>query len=169
MHRIALNGPTTVLKRGGERERTRILNFMLEKVPKPYALWRMGTISQRHGPTCTTISCRCNDAGAGSGGADRHQRRPTAVYQLDKGQLPFAAKFVPSVKNRPQNGAGCGNPSVPTGIRRVLLQRYAVCEDGDEVALKQDDGAEHFSGVTGCQCTAKVYAVAQFISLSSRS
>lgn len=130
-------------QRGGERERTRILNFMLEKNPeKPYALWQMGdNISNVTDPLCT-ISCPFVMTLAleveEQAGAQREANRK--FIQLDKkANSPFA-KFVPSVKKQAAEWGGL-RESLSTNqdsLARFYFNVTLFCEDRDEVALETE-------------------------------
>ena len=130
-------------RRGGERERTRILNFMLEKNPeKPYALWQMGdNISNVTDPLCT-ISCPFVMTLAleveEQAGTQREANRK--FIQLDKkANSPFA-KFVPSVKKQAAEWGGL-RESLSTNqdsLARFYFNVTLFCEDRDEVALETE-------------------------------
>lgn len=130
-------------QRGGERERTRILNFMLEKNPeKPYALWQMGdNISNVTDPLCT-ISCPFVMTLAleveEQAGTQREANRK--FIQLDKkANSPFA-KFVPSVKKQAAEWGGL-RESLSTNqdsLARFYFNVTLFCEDRDEVALETE-------------------------------
>lgn len=130
-------------RRGGERERTRILNFMLEKNPeKPYALWQMGdNISNVTDPLCS-ISCPFVMTLAleveEQAGTQREANRK--FIQLDKkANSPFA-KFVPSVKKQAAEWGGL-RESLSTNqdsLARFYFNVTLFCEDRDEVALETE-------------------------------
>lgn len=130
-------------QRGGERERTRILNFMLEKNPeKPYALWQMGdNISNVTDPLCTiscpfvmTLTLEVEE----QAGTQREANRK--FIQLDKkANSPFA-KFVPSVKKQAAEWGGL-RESLSTNqdsLARFYFNVTLFCEDRDEVALETE-------------------------------
>ncbi|EAY0560434.1 type IV secretion system protein TraC [Salmonella enterica] len=128
---------------GGERERTRILNYMLEKNPeKPFALWQTGdNISNVTDPLCTvacpfviTLALEVQDQAATQREANRK-----FMSADKKANSPFA-KFVPSVKRQAAEWGGL-RESLSTNqdsLARFYYNITLFCEDREEVALNTE-------------------------------
>ncbi|UCQ29563.1 type IV secretion system protein TraC (plasmid) [Edwardsiella tarda] len=128
---------------GVGRERTRILNYMMEKNPeKPYALWQMGdNISNVCDPLCSipcpfvmTLALEVEE----QAGTQREANRK--FIQLDKkANSPFA-KFVPGVKKQAAEWGGL-RESLSTNqdaLARFYFNVTLFCEDSDAVALNTE-------------------------------